>query len=86
MRVLYLDALRESMADRQFVHVVLLLSETDEVVVYPRLVLPRVVEVEIFRLHVVLGQLLGLEFRYVFQKALFLRHGHAPDDDSTILE
>lgn len=74
------------MADGKLGHVVLLLAQADEVVVYPRLVLAGVVEIEIFRLHVVFGELFVFEFRNVFQEPLFLLQCHAPYDHSTVLE
>lgn len=49
----YLDTLGESMADCKLGHVVFLFPQTDEIVVYSCLILPRVVEVEILRLDVV---------------------------------
>lgn len=65
-----LDALGQGVGDGEFGHVVLLLAEGDEVVVYPGLVLPGVVEVEVFRLHVVFAELLGFEFGDFFEEAL----------------
>lgn len=49
-----LCALCERMADCQLGHVVLLLSKTDKVVVYPSLIFLGVIEVEVFRLYVAL--------------------------------
>lgn len=81
-----LDALAQGMADGQFGHVILLLAQADEVVVDARLVLARVVEVEVFRLDVCRGQFFRLEFGDVVQEPFFLREGHAPDDDGAVVE
>ena len=74
------------MADGQLGHVVLFLPQTDKVVIYPRLILPRVVEVEVLRLHIVLRQLLRLEFRDVFEEALLLRQRHTPYHHGPVFE
>lgn len=81
-----LDALGQGVRDGEFGHVVLLLAQADEVVVDARLVLARVVEVEVLDLHVVGGEFLGREFGDVFEEALFLRGGHAPDYDGAVFE
>lgn len=79
------DALTQGMGDGEFGHVVLLLPQADEIVVDARLVFPRVVEVEVFRLHVPGRQLLALEAGDVVQEALLLRKSHAPDDDGAVV-
>ena len=82
-----LDALAQGVADGELGHVVLLLAQRDEVVVDARLVLARVVKVEVFRLDVGGREgLAGGEFGYVVQEARFLREGHAPDDDGAVVE
>ena len=74
------------MADRELGHVIPLFPQGNEIVVYPRLVLARVIEVEVLRLHVVGRQLLRLELGYIFQKALLVRKRHAPDHHRAVLE
>lgn len=82
-----LDALAQRVADGEFGHVVLLLAQGDEVVVDARLVLARVVEVEVLRLDVGGREgFAGGELGYVVQEARFLRRGHAPDDDGAVVE
>lgn len=58
-----LDGLGEGVGDGEFGHVVFFLAQGDEVVVDAGLVFLCVVEVEIFGLHVVGGELFELEFR-----------------------
>lgn len=82
----YLDALGESMADGEFSHVVLLLAQADEIVVDTRLVLARVVEVEVLRLHVVLGQLLALKLGNLLEKTLLVLQRHPPDHYRAVVE
>jgi hypothetical protein len=82
----YLDALSQGVGDGQFRHVVVLLAQGDEVVVYSCLVLARIVEVEAFRLHVVFRKLLILELRYLLQKALLVAEGHAPYHHDAVVE
>lgn len=82
-----LDALGQRVADGQLGHVVLLLAQGDEVVVDARLVLARVVEVEVLRLDVRRGE--GLprrELGDVGEEARFVRGRHAPDDDGAVVE
>lgn len=79
------DALAQGVRDGEFEHVVLLLSQTDEIVVDARLVFPRVVKVEVFRLHVSGCQFLALEAGDFVQEALLLGESHAPDDDSAVV-
>lgn len=66
------------MGDGQLGHVVALVAEGDEVVVYPGLVLVGVIKVELFRLDVVWRELFHLELCDLFKEALFLCRGHAP--------
>ena len=81
-----LDGLGQRMRDGELGHVIFLVAQADEVVVDARLVFARVVEVEVFGLHVVRAELLGFEFGDFFQEALLLVEGHAPDDDSAVFE
>ena len=81
-----LDALRQSVGDGEFGHVVLLLAEGDEVIVYPGLVFSCVVEVEVFRLDVVCPEFLGFEFGNLFEKTLFFLKCHAPDHNGTVVK
>ena len=81
-----LDALGKGVGDGEFGHVVLLLAEGDEVVVDPGLVLARVVEVEVFRLHVVLTEFLGFELGNFLEEALLFLDRHAPDDYGSIIK
>lgn len=74
------------MRDCQLCHVAPLVPERDEVVVYSRLVVARVVEVEALRFHVGRAQLLALELGYVLQEALLLRHRHTPYHHHSIVE
>ena len=74
------------MADGEFRHVIPLLPERDEIVIYSGLIFPRVVEVELLRLNIVLTQLLLFKLRNFFQKALFLGQRHAPDHAHAVLE
>jgi len=73
-------------ADCELGHVVPFFPQRDEVVVYPRLVLARVVEVELFGLHIIFAQLFLLEFGNLFQKALFFFNRESPSHDYTVLE
>ena len=82
----YLCTLRKSMADRKLGHIIPLLPQRDKVIVYPRLVLPRIIKVELFRLNVIFAQLLLLELRYLLKKALFFLQRHAPDYHNAVLE
>ena len=81
-----LDALGQGVRDGQLGHVVLLLPQRDEVVVDARLVLARVVEVEVLRLDVRGRELLGLEARDFGQEGGFLLGRHAPDHHGAVLE
>jgi hypothetical protein len=74
------------MADSKLRHVILLVPQTDEVIVYPRLVLPCIVEVEVFRLDIVFGQFLHLKLRHLFEKAVLLLQCHAPYDNGPVAE
>ena len=74
------------MGDGELGHVVLLLAEGDEVVVDSSLVLSGVVEVEVFRLHVVFAEFLGFEFGDFFEEALFLLQCHAPDYHGSVVK
>ena len=74
------------MANREFNHVIRLLPQRDEVVVYPRLVLPRVVEVEALGLYVVAAQLLLLKPRQLAQEPLLVHHAHAPYHHDAVRE
>jgi len=73
-------------ADGQLGHVIPLLAQGNEVVVNASLVLASVVEIELLGLNVVFAQLLLFELCDFFEEALFLFHGHTPDDDDTIFE
>lgn len=84
--VAYLCALRQSMADGQLGHIIPLLPQRDEVIVDARLILPRVVEIELLGLNIVFAQLLHLEFRDFLQKALLLFQRHAPYYHDPVLE
>ena len=53
-------------------HIIPLLSQRNEIIVYPRLVLPGIVEIKALRLHVVRSQLLALELSYFFEKSLLV--------------
>ena len=81
-----LNALSQGVADGEFGHVILLFTEADEVVVDAGLVFPCVIEVEVFRLHIVFRELLTLKFSNVFKESLLLLHGHAPDHNGSVLE
>ena len=81
-----LYALCKGMGNGEFGHVVLLLAEGDEVVVYPGLVFPCVVEVEVFRLHIVCAEFFGFEFGNLFEETLFFLKCHSPDHNSTVVE
>lgn len=74
------------MADGEFDHVVLLVPQADEIIVDPRLILGRVVKVEILRLDVVRRQLLAFELRNLLEEFLLLRRRHAPDDHGPVVE
>ena len=81
-----LDALGQGVGDGEFGHVVFLFAERDEIVVDAGLVLAGVIKIEVFRLHVVLGELLRFEFGEFFEETRFMGEGHAPDDDGAIFE
>lgn len=82
-----LDALAQRVADGEFGHVVLLLAQGDEVVVDARLVLARVVEIEVFRLDVLPREGFARgEFRDVGEEAGLLRRGHTPDYHCAVVE
>ena len=81
-----LDGLGERVRDGQLGHVVALLAQGDEVVVDARLVLARVVEVEVLRLDVGGREGILLEAGDLAQELRFLREGHAPDDDGPVGE
>lgn len=70
----------------QLRHVIPLLPQRDEVVVYARLVLPRVVEVEFLCLHIILCQLLLFKLGDFLQEALFLLQRHAPQHNNAIFK
>ena len=74
------------MADGQLGHVVFLLAEADEVVVDAGLILAGVVKVEVFRLHVLFGQLLAFELGDVFEETLLVLQRHAPDHHGAIFK
>ena len=79
-------ALCQGVGNGEFGHVVLLLAEGDEVVVYSGLVFSCVVEVEVFRLHVVCAEFLGFELGNLFEETLFFLKCHAPDHNGTVVE
>ena len=82
----YFDALGQGVADGEFGHVVLFFSEADEVIIDPGLIFTRVIEVEVFRLHVVFGEFFVFEFGNIFEKTLFLQQCHSPYDDGAVLK
>lgn len=82
----YLDTLRQGVADSELGHIVLLVSQADEIIVYARLVFSGIIEVEVFLLDIVNTQLLCLEFRNVFEKSLLLSYGHTPYHNGAIVE
>ena len=61
-----LDGLGERVRDSELGHIVFLVAQANKVVVDTRLVFARVVEVEVFGLHVVGAKLFGFEFRDFF--------------------
>ena len=81
-----LDALGEGVRDGEFGHVILLLAQGDEVVVDARLVLARVVKVEVFDLDVGWGEFLGFVARDFGEEVRFLLRRHAPDHHRAVLE
>ena len=60
------------MGDGEFGHVVFFLAEGDEIIVDASLILPGIIEIKIFRLHIVIAKFLGFELRNLFQETLFL--------------
>ena len=82
----HLDALRQRVADRELGHVVSLLTEADEVVVYPGLVFACIIKIKVLGLDIVLAQLFGLKLGNVFEEALFLHQGHTPYHNGTVFE
>ena len=56
------------MGNRQFRHVVPLFSQGDKVIVYPRLIFSRIVEIEALGLDIIRSQLLILELGDIFQE------------------
>ena len=83
---MYLRALRQRVANGELGHVIPLLPQGNKIVVYPCLVLARVVEVELLRLHIVFAQLLLFEFGDLFQETLLLLHRETPGDHDAVLE
>jgi hypothetical protein len=81
-----LDTLSQGMRDGKLGHVVVLVSQRDKVIVYPRLVLPRVVKVKVLRLHVVGGKLLQLKLGNLLEEPRLLGLGHAPYDDDAVVK
>ena len=67
-----LDALRQGVGDCQLRHVVILITQRDKVVVDPRLVLAGVVEVEFFRLDLILAQTLRIRDVEVWKRAMYV--------------
>ena len=65
-RLSNLDALSEGMTDCQFRHVILFFPKTYEVIVNPSLILPCIVEIEIFRLYIIFTKLFLLKLCQVF--------------------
>lgn len=76
----------EGVRDGELDHVISGVTERDEVVVYPGLVLAGVVEVEMFDLRVFRAEDGGCEFGDVGEKAGLVRGRHAPYDDRAVVE
>jgi hypothetical protein len=81
-----LDRLGERVADGQLDHVVLGLAQADEVVVDARLVVARVVEVEVLRLRRLGRQRCRGELAHVGQQSPLLRGRHPPHHDCAVVE
>lgn len=82
----HLRTLRQRMTNSKLRHIIPLLPQTNKIIINPRLILPRIIKVKLFRLHIILSQLLLLEFRNLFQEALFFFQGHAPDYYDAVFE
>lgn len=74
------------MTNRQLRHIIPLLPETNEIVIDPGLVLAGIIEIKLFGLDVVFGELLVLEPCDFLQETLFFAGGHAPEDDDAVFE
>lgn len=82
----YLHTLRQRMTDRQLGHIIPLFPQADKIIVYPRLILPRIIEIERLRLYIIRRQLLRLKLGNVLQEPLLLFQRHTPYHHGAVVE
>ena len=74
------------MTNSQLRHIIPLLPERNKIIIDPGLVLAGIIEIKLFGLDVIFGELLILEPRDFLQETLFFARGHAPEDDDAVFE
>ena len=82
----YLRTLRQRMTNSQLRHIIPLLPQTNKIIIDPGLILAGIIEIKLFGLDVVFGELLVLETGDFFEETLFVARGHAPEDYDAVFE
>lgn len=74
------------MTNSQLSHIIPLLPERNKIIIDPGLILAGIIEIKLFGLDIIFGELLVLEPRNFLQEPLFFARGHAPEDDDAVFE